>query len=672
VKRLSIKTLLTLLAAVTLAGFSITLLLFTLTTQRAAHTFENIINVDEALLGQLQEMYAQGLQTGQATRNVLLNPSDKKAKANHDAADAKFRKALETSLTLAQGPALDELKKLGPLWDEDHTLKAEVMTLALDGKAQDAVAVLNTKETKKWREVKDVVQKLIDEQAKKSKAAYAEYTSDETKTFRGSLATMGLILALVSALLLSAWRMILGPLESIRKFARSQAEGRFSECLEGRYQGELREVAKALCDMSETVKGSLGFTQGVLNGIMSPYVVVDEQSRLVKTNQALIEILEQEGKPEDHYGQNVALFFYGDATRRTVLSTAMEEKRTISREVELTGRKGGKRLINIMASPLYNHITGALMGALCLYTDMTELRGHEARILAQSEAVAQAAQSAEAIVQALSECSARLDSLIGEVEDGAAEQRERVVHTSSAMTEMSDAIQSAAESASGAANGADNAALKAQDGEGVVRKVMESVDQVQRQAVSLKTEMAGLGKQAEAIGQIMNVISDIADQTNLLALNAAIEAARAGDAGRGFAVVADEVRKLAEKTMTATKEVGDAISSIQQGTRANVEHVDGTVHTIEQTAALASSSGEALKEIVVLANRTTDQVRSIAAAVEQQSATSAEINMSVASINDIAQRASIGMDEAARKVDELKALASQLRGIMDGMVGQKS
>ncbi|PKN09001.1 MAG: methyl-accepting chemotaxis protein [Deltaproteobacteria bacterium HGW-Deltaproteobacteria-8] len=670
-KRLSIKALLALLAAVTLAGFAITLLLFVLTTQRAANTFEDIINVDEALLGQFQEMYAQGLQTGQATRNVLLNPADKKAKANHDDADAKFRKALEASLPLAKGPALDELKKLGPLWDEDHALKAEVMALALDGKAQDAVEILNTKETKKWREVKGMVQKLIAEQAKRSKAAYAEYTSHEAKTFQGSLATVGIMLALVCALLLSAWKMILGPLENIRKFARSQAAGRFSECLEGRFQGEFREVSDDLCAMSETVQDSLGFTQGVLNGIMSPYVVVDEESLLVKTNQPLVDILQQEGKPEDHYGQNVAQFFYGDATRETVLSTAMKEKRTIAREVELTGRKGGKRLINIVASPLYNPITGKLMGALCLYTDMTELREKEGRILAQHEAVTQAAKSAEEVVRTLSECSARLDSLIGEVEDGAAEQRERVVHTSTAMAEMSDAIRSAAESASGAASGADNAAQKAINGEGVVRQVMESVEQVQRQAMSLKAEMAGLGKQAESIGQIMNVISDIADQTNLLALNAAIEAARAGDAGRGFAVVADEVRKLAEKTMTATKEVGDAISNIQQGTRANVEHVDGTVHTIEQTATLAGSSGEALKEIVGLANRTTDQVRSIAAAVEQQSATSAEINLSVASINDIAQRASIGMDEAARKVDELKALASQLRGIMEGMVGQK-
>lgn len=75
--------------------------------------------------------------------------------------------------------------------------------------------------------------------------------------------------------------------------------------------------------------------------------------------------------------------------------------------------------------------------------------------------------------------------------------------------------------------------------------------------------MVGLGGQAENIGKVLGVINDIADQTNLLALNAAIEAARAGDAGRGFAVVADEVRKLAEKTMLATKEVGNAILAIQ-------------------------------------------------------------------------------------------------------------
>ncbi len=666
-KRITIKMLLAVLALSALAGFATTLALFTYNSNRVNTTFEYMLNVEEALLGSLQEMYAQGLQTEQATRNVVLNPGDKKARENYEAAHGKFRKALEEAAALAKGEMKTELGKLTPLWDEGHALKTEVMTLAADGKGQDAIALLNTKETKKWRETKDIIQKQIELQAKKSKAAYAAYKAEDDHMFWVVVGVGVIMLVGMALALLVGARMILKPLQSIRGFAQCQAGGDFNTCLEGEFYGEMREVGEALQAMSAKVQESLGFTQGVLRGIATPYVVVDEKATLLMTNQSLVDILQHDGKPENYIGQHVAHFFYGDAKRETVLSVAMRENKTILREVDLTGRKGATRRINIAASPLYNAITGQLMGALCLYTDLTELREKEARIVAQSEAVTQAAKSAEDIMRSLTDHTARLATLISEVEDGAAQQRERVAHTSSAMTEMSDSIRSAAESAAGAANGADDAAEKARSGAGVVQQVRNSVEQVQTQALALKVEMGGLGKQAEAIGQIMNVISDIADQTNLLALNAAIEAARAGDAGRGFAVVADEVRKLAEKTMTATKEVGDAIASIQHGTRSNVEQVEGTVRTIEQTSTLAGSSGAALNEIVDLVTRTTDQVRTIAAAVEEQSATSAEINMAVESINDIAQRTSIGMDEASRNVDELKALAEQLRGIVDGM-----
>ena len=122
-----------------------------------------------------------------------------------------------------------------------------------------------------------------------------------------------------------------------------------------------------------------------------------------------------------------------------------------------------------------------------------------------------------------------------------------MAETATAMEEMNATVLEVAKNASQAAGTSDGARQKAQEGSGIVGRVVTDIAQVQKQSQALKQDMEGLGKQAEGIGHIMNVISDIADQTNLLALNAAIEAARAGDAGRGFAVVADEVRKLAKR-----------------------------------------------------------------------------------------------------------------------------
>lgn len=286
---------------------------------------------------------------------------------------------------------------------------------------------------------------------------------------------------------------------------------------------------------------------------------------------------------------------------------------------------------------------------------------------AKAEGMLQAAEQLESVVEIVTSASEQLSAQIEQSSRGTEEQTNRIGETATAMEEMNATVMEVAKNASNAASTADQAKVKAEEGSKVVSQVVQGIEQVQHQSEEMKNDMGNLGKQAEGIGQILNVISDIADQTNLLALNAAIEAARAGEAGRGFAVVADEVRKLAEKTMTATKEVGAAIRGIQEGTKKNIDNVERSGKRIEEVTKLANNSGESLREIVSLAEVTTDQVRSIATASEEQSSASEEINRSIEDVNRVSIETADAMRQSAQAVGELANQAQVLKRLIDEM-----
>jgi methyl-accepting chemotaxis protein len=289
---------------------------------------------------------------------------------------------------------------------------------------------------------------------------------------------------------------------------------------------------------------------------------------------------------------------------------------------------------------------------------------------AKAEGMLDAAGRLEGVVEIVTSASEELSAQIEQSTRGAEQQAARTGETATAMEEMNATVIEVARNAALASEAADAARGTAQDGEAIVGQVVTGIGRVQTQALELKQDMSDLGQQAQAIGQIMQVIDDIADQTNLLALNAAIEAARAGDAGRGFAVVADEVRKLAEKTMTATKEVGQAITGIQQGTRRNIDNVDRAVRAIGEATDMAGKSGEALRRIVSLVDNTTDQVRSIASASEQQSSASDEITRSIEEVSTISAETAQAMGQAATAVTELASQALALKGLIETMQTQ--
>lgn len=286
---------------------------------------------------------------------------------------------------------------------------------------------------------------------------------------------------------------------------------------------------------------------------------------------------------------------------------------------------------------------------------------------AQREGKLQAAYELEEVVNIVSSAAKDLTDQIEHSRNGIEEQSAQITETSTAMIEMNATVLEVAHNASNSAETAGKAKDEALRGSTVVTEVLSSMEELQGVALQLKKDVITLGADAESIGAVMEVISDIADQTNLLALNAAIEAARAGEAGRGFAVVADEVRKLAEKTMDATQKVGKAITEIQQGTKENIKNVEKAVLKIDETTKLSSQSGEALNSIVSFVQSTSDQAQNIAAAAEEQSAASEQINQSLSEVSRISSETTQVMNDSAEAVEAMAEQANKLQDLINHM-----
>ena len=292
--------------------------------------------------------------------------------------------------------------------------------------------------------------------------------------------------------------------------------------------------------------------------------------------------------------------------------------------------------------------------------------------VATKEGILSAAERLDGVVRAIDHAADDISRRSEEISRGTDTQMSRINETATAMEEMNATVMEVARNAGRAAEQTEASRTKADEGSGMVSQTVKAMQDLKTLASGLKDNMHRLGQQSEAIGHVMNVINDIADQTNLLALNAAIEAARAGDAGRGFAVVADEVRKLAEKTMGATKEVGDSIRAIQDLARTNVSGMDDAVSAIDGAARLSGTSGEMLQQIVTMAHDAAGQVQAIATAAEEQSAASEQITRSVEEIDRIARENGTLVNATSSDLRNLADQAAELRRLIEGMKKEAS
>lgn len=261
----------------------------------------------------------------------------------------------------------------------------------------------------------------------------------------------------------------------------------------------------------------------------------------------------------------------------------------------------------------------------------------------------------------VSKAAIEIKSTAEHLAEGSESQASQILDTSSAVEEMATSIQQVSESAVLSATVSEQARTNAKQGSEVVQKTISGMNNIRQQVQETSKRIKRLGESSQEIGQIIQLISDIADRTSILALNASIQAAMAGDAGRGFAVVAAEVERLAERSAQATKRIETLIKSVQSETKEAISSMESTTREVVLGSELANEAGKSLSEIEVVSNRLAELMQSISMAAKQQARGSESINNSMNTISDITQQTASGTKQAASAMKDLSKLAEDLR-----------
>jgi methyl-accepting chemotaxis protein/PAS domain-containing protein len=309
--------------------------------------------------------------------------------------------------------------------------------------------------------------------------------------------------------------------------------------------------------------------------------------------------------------------------------TAVGLGRTIVHEVK---SKGGHLLL-VTNHPMKS---GGWIGT---HEDITERRQAELQ-----RTTMQHQEERRAVIEnAISAFRERAENLLRTVADSAGEMRSTAASLFNASGHTSQRAESALQTSNEASANVETAAIAADELSNSIaeigRRLHQTTDVVQvavDEAQATNQDIGALAQGAQKIGDVTNLIRNIAGHTNLLALNATIEAARAGEAGRGFAVVASEVKSLAVQTAKATEDISSQILEVQNSTGKAVEAIGRIAHRMREIDSYTSA---------------------VAASVQQQNAATSEISQNVTSAADGAKLIVAVLSEVAGAATETQQSA---------------
>jgi methyl-accepting chemotaxis protein len=501
----------------------------------------------------------------------------------------------------------------------DRMLKIAVDAQALANKAEtQALKVCRDKQLKA-NELLDTLIKVNDETTA-ANVKQDEQTASWSKKASVCTTVVGVLGALILGVSLAL--MVSRPIGKVAGVLKALATGDFSQKVEHDSRDEIGQMAAAL-------NTAVAATDKAMRDVKE----AAEREKKAQDDRVALERQQAEETQRRQAAEAEQERLRAEEERRRQETEAAEERARADADRQKSEALRGK------VNELLEVVAAAAQGDL---TKKVRVQGNEA---------------VDELATALSKMLAYLSGLIGQVTESAAQFTEgaRVIAESSQSLAQGSQSQSSSVEQMSAAIEELARSIEAVKGNAVeadrVAKQTNALAERGGAAVQKSIDSMGLIRtSSQQIGEIIQVISEIASQTNLLALNAAIEAARAGEHGMGFAVVADEVRKLAERSNQAAREISTLIKESTQ--------------RVEEGVQLSAETGKSLKDIVAGVETTAQRIGEIAAATVEQAANAQEVSKAIQTVAQVTEQSAAGSEEMASSSEELGAQATALRDLV--------